>query len=129
MVKIATKIPPFIFKYFSILHFQLLRIEESEDMNKKHIDIHEEMPILSEKAIHIGEIIKGKLDLERRSISWFAREMNCDRSNMYKMLSRSHLDTNFILRASKVLKHDFFKEISDLLKESVAEDWSNLILS
>ena len=48
-------------------------------------------------------------------MSWFAKEMSCDRSNMYKILSRKSLDTNFLIRASKVLKHDFFKEVSEHL--------------
>lgn len=98
-------------------------------MNDKHINKHEETLILSGKMLHVGGIIKDKLDLERRSITWFAYEMNCDRSNMYKILSRAHLDTNFILRASKVLEHDFFKDISDLLAETVADDWDELIIS
>jgi hypothetical protein len=98
-------------------------------MSDEPIDIHNETPSISGKTIHIGSIIKDKLALERRSVSWFAREMNCDRSNMYKLLAREHLDTNFLLRASKVLEHDFFKDISDLLKATVAEDWSDLIIS
>lgn len=98
-------------------------------MNDKHIDKHEETPILSGKILHVGAIIKDKLDFDRRSIAWFAHEMNCDRSNMYKILDRAHLDTNFILRASKVLEHDFFKDISDLLAETVADGWEDLIIS
>lgn len=98
-------------------------------MNDDPLDIYDELPILPEKIIHVGALIKDKLQLERRSITWFAREMNCDRSNMYKILSRAHLDTNFILRASKVLEYDFFKVISDSLKEAIGDNWSELIFS
>lgn len=70
-----------------------------------------------EKIIHFGELIKERLFLQGRSVRWFALQMNCDRSNMYKLLSRAHLDTNFILRACKILNHDFFKDASDVLQK------------
>lgn len=65
--------------------------------------------------IHLGNIIKKRLEYDGRSIRWFAEQMNSDRSNMYKLLSRSHLSTDFIIRASKIIEHDFFKDISDML--------------
>ena len=69
-----------------------------------------------EKIIHFGDLIKERLFLQGRSVRWFALQMNCDRSNMYKLLSRAHLDTNFILRACKILEHDFFKDASEILQ-------------
>ena len=69
-----------------------------------------------EKIIHFGDLIKERLFLQGRSVRWFALQMNCDRSNMYKLLSRAHLDTNFILRACKILEHDFFKDVSEILQ-------------
>lgn len=66
--------------------------------------------------IHIGDLIKSQLKQKRRSVRWFAEQMNSDRSNMYKLLSRAHLSTDFIIRASKILDHDFFKDVSDRLQ-------------
>lgn len=71
-----------------------------------------------EKLIHFGDLIKDRLFLQGRSIRWFALQMNCDRSNMYKLLARAHLDTNFILRSCKILKHDFFKDASNILQKA-----------
>jgi hypothetical protein len=68
------------------------------------------------KEIHLGNIIKKRLEYDGRSVRWFAEQMNSDRSNMYKLLSRSHLSTDFIIRASKIIEHDFFKDVSDLLQ-------------
>ena len=65
-----------------------------------------------ESEIHFGHLIKKLLREEGRSISWFAERMHSDRSNMYKMLERSHVDTQFILKASIVLKHNFFNDAS-----------------
>jgi hypothetical protein len=45
--------------------------------------------------------------------------MNSDRSNMYKILARPHLNSEFILRASLILDHDFFKDISEWMKSVV----------
>jgi len=70
-----------------------------------------------EKIIHFGDLIKDRLFMQGRSIRWFALQMNCDRSNMYKLLARAHLDTNFILRACKILNYDFFKEASEILRK------------
>ena len=65
--------------------------------------------------IHFGNMILNELRKQRYSVAWFAKEMGSDRSNMYKLLSRSHLSTDFIIRASKIIEHDFFKDISDML--------------
>jgi plasmid maintenance system antidote protein VapI len=65
--------------------------------------------------IHVGNIIKKRLKQDGRSVRWFAEQMNSDRSNMYKLLSRSHLSSDFVMRASKIIEHDFFKDVSDLL--------------
>lgn len=63
-----------------------------------------------EEKIHFGHIIKKVLKDKRMPISEFAELMGSDRSNMYKILERSHLDSDFLFRASKVLNHDFFKD-------------------
>ena len=90
-------------------------------MTRKNNDNTTIIPIDSanefEKLIHFGALIKKRLELEGRSIRWFALQMNCDRSNMYKILARPHLDTNFILRACRILEYDFFKDASEVLKQ------------
>ena len=98
-------------------------------MSEEPCEIVDELALESEKCIHVGAMIKDKLDLERRTIRWFSEQMNCDRSNMYKLLSRAHLDSNFILRASKVLEYNFFKDIADLVDETTANGWADLFIS
>lgn len=68
---------------------------------------------INEEDIHFGNLIKELLLKEGRTITWFAKQMHSDRSNMYKILSHVHLDSGFILHASKVLAHDFFKDASE----------------
>lgn len=67
--------------------------------------------------LHFGHMILSELRKQRYSVAWFAKEMGSDRSNMYKLLSRAHLNTDFVLRASRLLHHDFFEEASASLIE------------
>lgn len=75
-----------------------------------------------EEDYHVGQSIMTVLKEDGRSISWFAERMNSDRSNMYKILARPHLNSEFILRASRILKHDFFKDISEWMKSVESEE-------
>ena len=67
--------------------------------------------------IHFGKMINTELRKQRYSVDWFAKEMGSDRSNMYKLLARPHLNTEFVLRASRLLNHDFFGEASILFQD------------
>ncbi len=71
--------------------------------------------------IHFGNMILGELRKQRYSVAWFAKEMGSDRSNMYKLLERQHLNSEFILRAGKLLNHDFFGDASKIFVESMSE--------
>ena len=67
--------------------------------------------------IHFGHLIRDELRRQRYGVAWFAKEMGSDRSNMYKLLERQHLNSDFILRASRLLQHDFFGDASALFHE------------
>lgn len=59
-------------------------------------------------SIHIGHLIKEELIKQERTISWFARKLYCDRSNVYDIFKRESVDTELLLRISLVLKRNFF---------------------
>ena len=61
---------------------------------------------------NIGELIQEELLRQERSVSWFARKLCCDRSNIYKLFQRSNIDTELLWRISVILQHDFFKDLS-----------------
>lgn len=69
--------------------------------------------------IHFGNMILNELRKQRYSVAWFAKEMGSDRSNMYKLLARQHLNSEFILRASRLLNRDFFGEASKIFLENI----------
>lgn len=68
--------------------------------------------------IHIGISIKQELERQERTVSWFARKLCCERSNVYSIFKRSSIDTDMLLRISKILHCNFFKEyVDELLPE------------
>lgn len=75
--------------------------------------------------IHFGNMILNELRKQRYSVAWFAKEMGSDRSNMYKLLARPHLNTDFVLRAGRLLNHNFFSEASTLFLEEADDCGKN----
>lgn len=60
--------------------------------------------------IHIGTLIEAELRRQERSVSWFARKLCCERSNVYSIFHRKSIDTDMLLRISKILNRNFFEE-------------------
>lgn len=72
--------------------------------------------------ISIGTLIKEELARQERSVSWFARKLSCDRSNIYRLFQKHSVDTALLARISLILQRDFFKELSGDLIVSRDED-------
>ena len=62
--------------------------------------------------IHIGNIIKKQFDAQGASVSWFAKQLCCDRTNIYSIFKRESIDTGLLEKNSIILNHDFFKYYS-----------------
>lgn len=65
--------------------------------------------------LSIGQIIKEELDKQGLSAGWLAKELGCNRSSIYRCLSRNSIDTALLSEKSRVLGRDFFKDLSDNL--------------
>ncbi len=63
--------------------------------------------------IHIGNLIKERFNEQKHSVSWFAEELCCDRTNIYSIFKRESIDTALLVKISLILKHDFFKYYSN----------------
>ncbi len=63
--------------------------------------------------IHIGSIIKEKFEEQGLSVSWFARQLCCDRTNVYSIFKRESIDTSLLVKISVILKYDFFRHYSE----------------
>ena len=59
--------------------------------------------------IDIGVIIREKLKERGKPVVWFARQLSCSRTNIYKIFDKRSIDTSELMRISKILDYDFFK--------------------
>ncbi len=67
------------------------------------------------EEIHIGEIIKQVMKDQGRSPSWLAKQLGCERANIYDIYKRQYIDTCLLQKMSKLLNYDFFLLYSDHL--------------
>lgn len=58
--------------------------------------------------MHIGKMIRLKLDEKGYTVVWFARQLSYSRSNVYLLFEKRSVDTDVLLRVSKILKYNFF---------------------
>lgn len=64
--------------------------------------------------MHIGTLIKEVFDNGPKTwtVPWFAGQLNCDRRNIYNIFDRQSIDTELLMRVSKVIGHNFFADIA-----------------
>lgn len=62
------------------------------------------------KDVHIGSMIHERLLLQGRTVAWFAREIYCEKSNIYKMFKRKSIDLDQLMKISEVLGYNFLKD-------------------
>ncbi len=74
--------------------------------------------------VHIGKLIKEVFANQPKShtVNWFAEQLHCRRGNIYDIFNRATIDTELLLRISRVLDHDFFTDISEHLNKDIDED-------
>lgn len=63
--------------------------------------------------MHIGNLIREKLNEEQKSVIWLAHELSCSRTNVYKIFSKSSIDTHVLMHISQILHFNFFQLYSD----------------
>lgn len=62
-------------------------------------------------------MIRQVLKKRKRTVVWFAEELSCSRTNIYKIFAKHSIDTYDLLRISKILDYDFFQVYSEELKK------------
>ena len=62
--------------------------------------------------VHIGQRIREVVKSQERSVSWFARKLCCDRTNVYDIFKRENIDTALLRRISQILDYNFFADLS-----------------
>lgn len=67
--------------------------------------------------MHIGQLIKEQVEKQGKTVVWFANELSCSRTNIYKIYEKSSIDTSLLLRISSILEYDFFSAYTEKLEE------------
>lgn len=68
--------------------------------------------------VHIAQLIKDYVENQTDlTVVAFAKLLNCDRTNIYKIYNKPSIDTDLLFRINEALSHDFFKDISESIKE------------
>ena len=68
-------------------------------------------------AMHIGHRIREVAHEQGHTSVWLARELGCDRTNIYRIYEKMSLDTSVLLRLSRILQHNFFNELAKEVSE------------
>lgn len=63
--------------------------------------------------MHIGKRIKEVLEQKQKPVTWLAKEINCERTNVYNIFARKDINTALLAKIGIILEYNFFKEISD----------------
>lgn len=72
--------------------------------------------------MEIGRLIRDVLREKNHSASWLARQICCDRTNVYNIFRRTDIDMKLLARISRALDHDFFADLSARLTGRGADE-------
>lgn len=74
---------------------------------------------MTDNELHLGKLIHQELKRQKRSVTWLADSINCDRTNCYLIFDKQYIDIDLLKRISKVLKHNFFNELAAYMENVV----------
>jgi hypothetical protein len=64
--------------------------------------------------LHIGQLVKAVFDKSGMSVAQFARQINCERTNVYTIFRRRTIDVELLVRISYILEHNFLDDVMQL---------------
>lgn len=67
--------------------------------------------------LHMGHLIAATLHQQGRTVTWFATQLCCTRTNVYKIFSKENVDVSLLWRISCILQHNFFSDLSLALSQ------------
>lgn len=62
--------------------------------------------------MHIGRLIREEIRKQDHTVKWFAKKLNCNRTNAYNIFRRANIDTEIMTRICLILNHNFFNDLS-----------------
>lgn len=67
--------------------------------------------------VHIGELIEEELRKQERTVTWFAEKLCYERTNVYSIFKRQSIDTELLIRISRILNHNFLRYYANELED------------
>lgn len=68
-------------------------------------------------------MIRQRMEQRGTSVKWFARQLCCERTNVYSIYRRRSIDTALLVKISRILEYDFLAEIARL---TLATPWNDI---
>jgi hypothetical protein len=66
-----------------------------------------------DEVFHLGKLIKNELNRQQRTVAWFARQIQCERTTCYDIFERKYVNIEQLEKISIALKHNYFRELAD----------------
>ena len=73
----------------------------------------------TDTELHIGQRIKQTLAIKKRTVAWLAEAVNCDSSNLLKILKDNDIDSDLLYKISIALGVDFFALYSQQIAKTL----------
>ena len=67
-----------------------------------------------QENLHIGQLVKAVFDKSGMSVAEFARQINCERTNVYTIFRRRTIDVELLVKISYILEHNFLDDVMQL---------------
>ena len=64
--------------------------------------------------LHIGHLIKSVFDESGMTVSELARQLHCERTNVYTIFRRRTIDVELLAMLSEILSHNFLDDVMRL---------------
>ena len=72
-------------------------------------------------SVHLGKLIHTELNNQGRSVTWFAEQLNFNRTNAYNIFKKENLDTELLKRICLILGFNFFQALCSEMDLSLSK--------
>ena len=69
---------------------------------------------MNKDNVHIGYLIKSVFDKSGMTVSELARQLHCERTNVYTIFKRRTVDVELLAMISEILNHNFLDDAMKL---------------
>lgn len=73
---------------------------------------------MKEKEPHAGKMVKAELKRQGRTITWLAKQFGGTLENMYKVLNKSWIKSESLVKISLIMDYNFFQNYSEWFEDN-----------